>query len=121
MVRFVEFPLADGGHVVVGVEQEEQSWSGVVTRGGSVEERLQEAACSFEAALDPIRAVGQGVLAKLSALDRPPAEVRVEFGLELSAKAGAVVSASGAATMKVALTWRAPPEQRLGAGGATGP
>lgn len=120
-MQFVEFPLSDGGHVLVGVDQGEQGSPGVVTRGGSVEGRLQEAACSFEAALDPIRAVGEGVLNRLSELDRPPAEVRVEFGLELSAKAGAVVSASGAATMKVALTWRTPPAQDARPGGAAGP
>lgn len=121
-MQFVEFPLSEGGHVVVGVDRGEQDWNGVVTRGGSVDERLREAACSFEAALDPIRAVGQGVMNRLSALDRPPEEVRVEFGLELSAKAGAVVSASGAATIKVTLTWRTTPATNdPRPGGATGP
>lgn len=108
-MEFVEFSLPEGGHVMVGVSESDQARSGVLTRGGSVEERVQEAACTFEAALEPIRVVGQGVLDRLSALDRPPAEVRVEFGLEISAKAGAIVSATGAATMKVVLTWRAPP------------
>lgn len=107
-MQFTEFPLLDGGHVVVGSQQAEGEWSGVVTRGGGMESRLQEAVCTFEEALEPIRAVGQGVLNRISALDRPPEEVRVEFGLELSAKAGAIVSASGEATLKVALTWRAP-------------
>ena len=84
-MKFLEFRLPDGGHVVVAVNPEEQGWSGVVTRGGNVEERIQEAACSFEEALDPIRAVGQWVLSRLACLERPPAEVRVEFGLEISA------------------------------------
>ncbi len=122
MVEFVEFRLSDGGHVVVAADPGDQSWSGVVTRGGGVEERLREAACSFEEALDPIRAVGQAVLSRLACLERPPAEVRVEFGLELSAKAGAIVSAAGSATLKVSLTWREPPQSVVaGAGGATGP
>jgi hypothetical protein len=121
-MQFVEFRLPEGGHVVVATDQREQGWSGVVTRGGGVEERLQEAACSFEEALDPIRAVGRGVLSRLEGLERPPAEVRVEFGLELSAKAGAIVSASGAATLKVALTWRADPgSPGARADGASGP
>lgn len=117
----VAFPLADGGHVMVGVEQVDEGWSGVVTRGGSVEERVQEAVCSFQAALDPIRVVGHAVMDRLSALDHPPTEVRVEFGLELSAKAGAIVSATGAATMKVALTWRTPPVQDPRPDGVAGP
>jgi hypothetical protein len=121
-MQFVEFRLPDGGQVVVATGQADSGWSGVVTRGGTVEERLQEAACSFEEALDPIRAVGEGVLDRLSHLQRPPAEVRVEFGLELSAKAGAIVSATGAATLKVALTWQAPPQPPPpGPGGAAGP
>ena len=121
-MQFVEFRLPDGGHVVVATDPGEQDWSGVVTRGGTVEQRLQEAGCSFEEALDPIRAVGQGVLSRLSCLERPPAEVRVEFGLEISAKAGAIVSAAGTATLKVSLTWREPAQPVVsGAGGAAGP
>lgn len=121
-MQLVEFPLQDGGRVVVGVDRAEGEWSGVVTRGGGMEERMHEAACTFEEALEPIRVVGQGVLNRLSALDRPPEEVRVEFGLELSAKAGAIVSATGSATMKVVLTWRAQASPSASApGGAAGP
>lgn len=117
-MQFVEFPLQEGGHVVVGLDQAEGDWSGVVTRGGTIEERMHEAACTFEEALEPIRVVGEGILNRLSALDRPPDEVRVEFGLELSAKAGAIVSATGAATMKVALTWKAAAVSASPRGGA---
>lgn len=117
-MQFVEFPLQEGGHVVVGLDQAEGDWSGVVTRGGTIEERMHEAACTFEEALEPIRVVGEGILNRLSALDRPPDEVRVEFGLELSAKAGAIVSATGAATMKVALTWKAAAASASPRGGA---
>jgi len=110
-MEIVEFPLDGGGHVLVRVDGNADEWPGVVTRGGGVEERLQEAQCTFEAALDPIRTVAQGVLDRLSALERAPDEVRVEFGLELSAKAGAILSASGSATLNVALTWRNMPAE----------
>jgi hypothetical protein len=108
-MAIVGFPLDGGGQVLVRVDGDTSDWSGVVTRGGGMEERLQEAQCTFEAALDPIRTVAQGVLDRLSALERAPDEVRVEFGLELSAKAGAIVSASGSAALNVALTWRNAP------------
>lgn len=122
MVEFVEFRLLDGGRVVVAADPGEQGRPDVVTRGGGVEQRLQEASVSFEEALDPIRAVGQGVLNRLACLEHPPTEVRVEFGLEISAKAGAIVSAAGTATLKVSLTWREPPNSPAGgAGGAVGP
>lgn len=119
-MHLVEFPLDDGGRVVVRVDSAEDEWPGVVTRGGAIEDRLLEAQHSFQAAMDPIRAVGQAVLDRLAALDRAPDEARVEFGLELSAKAGAILSAGGTATLKVSLTWRADPAQSRPAG-VTGP
>jgi hypothetical protein len=103
----VGFPLESGGHVLVRVAPAPDV-AGVVTRGGSLDERLAEAQCSFEAALDPIRAIAQGIHERISGLERPPDETRVEFGLELSAKAGAIVSATGSAALNVSLTWRRP-------------
>lgn len=110
-MEIVDFPLDGGGHILVRVDGDGDELSGVVTRGGGMEERLLEAQGTFEAALDPIRTVAQGVLDRLAALDRAPDEVRVEFGLELSAKAGAILTASGSATLNVALTWRNTPTE----------
>lgn len=78
----------------------------IVTRGG-VSARLEHAQETFEAALEPIRVVAQGVLERLVGLSRSPDEVHVEFGLELTAKAGAIVAAVGStAQLTVGLTWR---------------
>jgi hypothetical protein len=76
--------------------------------------RLEQAQETFEAALSPIRAVAEGVLTKLASLSRSPDEVHVEFGLELTAKAGAIVAAVGStAQLSVGLTWRRPPEASI--------
>lgn len=107
----VEFPLDGGGHVLVRVEDLGLDVGGgdIVTRGGGMSTRLEQAQATFEAALDPIRVVAQGVLEKLAGLVDSPDEVHVEFGLELTAKAGAIVAAVGStAQLKVGLTWRRP-------------
>jgi hypothetical protein len=104
----VGFPLEGGGQVLVRVEDASLGTTGVVTRGGTIDERLVEAQCTFQAALEPVRAIAEAVLERLAAVDRPPDEIRVEFGLELSAKAGAIVTATGSAALNVALTWRRP-------------
>ena len=101
----VAFPLEGGGQVLVRVDQLDP-YGGVVTRGGRAEEAVAEAGQTFESALSTIRDVADAVLHQLARLAVPPQEVRVEFGLELTAKAAAVVaSASATAQLHVALAW----------------
>lgn len=138
MVETVVFPLDDGGELYVRVEDgtpvpsppggESDSGpvaaapGGVVTRGGrSSAATLERAQRSFEAALGPIRTVAQGVLGQLSSLPRAPDEVRVEFGVELSAQAGAILAAAGStAHLKVGLTWKADRAEAARADGQRG-
>ena len=109
-VETVAFPLEGGGQVLVRADTDE-AYGGVVTRGGRVEQAVAEAGQSFESALSTIRDVADAVLHQLTRLAVPPQEVRVEFGLELNAKAAAVVaSASATAQLHVALAWN--PSQR---------
>ena len=111
-MQTVQFPLDGGGQVLVRVQDSglEVDAGDIVTRGG-MSTRLEVARETFEAALDPIRVVAQGVLEKLAGLARPPDEVHVEFGVELTAKAGAIVAAVGStAHLTVGLTWRRPTE-----------
>jgi hypothetical protein len=104
-VETVVFPLEDGGVVLVRVSESEPG--GVVSRGGSVTERLERAEQTFEAALGIIRAVAHGVLSQLTELARSPDEVHVEFGLEFTGKAGAVLATAETSTqLRVDLTWR---------------
>lgn len=112
-VETVAFPLEDGGQLLVRVRPEhdtDQASPGerVVTRGrGGVQSRLAEAGITFEAALDPIRTIAEGVLHRIAQLPRSPDKVRVEFGLELSARAGAILAEAGStAQLHVSLTWK---------------
>ena len=105
MKRLIEFPLEDGGSIVVEVDEPEPP-GGVVraARPGEVAEKARQ---SFEAAMERIRPVAGTLIAKLRGLHDPPDEVEVEFGLKMSAEAGAVVAAAGAeANYKVTLTWK---------------
>jgi hypothetical protein len=102
----VEFPLESGGRLLVRVEDTD-GYGGVVTRGGRVAASLERAEDTFEAALGTIEVVAAGVLGKLSQLATVPSEVRVDFGLELTARAGAILAAAGTtAQLHVGLTWR---------------
>lgn len=112
VVETVSFPTARGGEVLVRVAAVEPTYGDVVTRGGRAEQTVTEAGQTFESALGTIRDVAEAVLHQLARLAVPPEEVRVEFGLELNAKAAAVVaSASATAQLHVALSWN-PPRHR---------
>ena len=79
-----------------------------VTRGLSVNETIERADETFEAALTTVRNVAQGVVAQLTDLAVRPSEVTVSFGVELSGKAGAIlVSTAASAQLTVSLVWRA--------------
>ena len=107
-VTVVEFPLEDGGVVLVEAADYHGS---VVTRGGGTAEAVARAERSFEAALGTIRTVAEAVLGQLQPLTRHPDEVAVTFGLELTAKSGALLVAAGAtAQLHVQLTWKAQPD-----------
>ena len=101
----VAFPLEGGGQVLVRVDSVDP-YAGVVTRGVRAEETIAQAGQTFESALGTIRDVADAVLRQLAELAAPPQEVRVEFDLELTAKAAAVVaSATATAQLHVALAW----------------
>jgi hypothetical protein len=104
--RLIEFPLEEGGSIVVEVD--EPAPEGGVVRAARPGEIAAKAGQTFEAALERIKPVAGTVIAKLRGLSDPPDEAVVEFGLKMSGQAGSVVVASvGAeAHYKVTLTWR---------------
>lgn len=105
MKRLVEFPLEEGGSILVEVEELEPP-SGVVraARPGEVAEKAHQ---TFETALDGIRPVAATIIKKLRSLHDRPDEIEVEFGLKMSAEAGVIVAAACAeANYKVTLTWK---------------
>ncbi|MEU2791220.1 CU044_2847 family protein [Streptomyces sp. NPDC007100] len=91
----------------MAVESVDTPYGDVVTRGMSVQAAAERAQQTFEASLDAIRTVAETVVAQLSGLRARPDSATVEFGVALTAKAGAVVTAGAATHLQVTLTWQA--------------
>jgi hypothetical protein len=69
--------------------------------GGTVLVRVAEPAAGHDAA-------AEALLLTMTRLSRVPDEINVEFAIEMSAQAGAVIATLGStANFKVSLTWRA--------------
>ena len=103
MKQLVEFPLEDGGSVFVEVEVPEEAGMVPAARPGEVAGKAQQ---TFEAALDRLRPIATTLIGKVRDLSDPPNKVEVEFGLKLSAEAGAILTSAGCeAHCTVTLTW----------------
>jgi hypothetical protein len=113
MRRLVEFPLDEGGSVLVEVD--DVAPDGPVTRGLRDQRVTEAAQHSFEQAISRVQPAANALLGRLRAMSDAPDEVVVEFGLQLSAEAGAfIASASSSATFTVSLTWRRRPDPPSG-------
>lgn len=105
MQRLIEFPLEDGGTVLVELDEPEPE--GGVVRAARPGEIAARAGQTFEAALERIKPAAGAIIAKLRSLSDLPDEIKVAFGLKLSAEAGVFVASAGTeANFKVALTWK---------------
>lgn len=106
MKRLVEFPLVQGGSVLVEVDDPP---GGPVTRGiGKDRYALAEKADeTFEEATATVTPAASSLIARLRLLEDPPDEVGIEFGVQLSAQTGAfIASVAAEANFKVPMTWR---------------
>jgi len=107
--RIVEFPLEGGDDSILVEVAGGPRGDGRVTRGLSHEDVVEHTEQSFEHAISRIQPAARAIIEKLRNLPDAPDEVSVEFGLELSAEAGAfIASASTEANFRVSLTWRRP-------------
>ncbi|MEU9502428.1 CU044_2847 family protein [Streptomyces sp. NPDC048196] len=103
-MSIVEYALQDGDTVLVRVSDGQAQ--GPVTRGASTSAVIERAEGTFESVMNAVRTVTRGVAAQVEGLVHRPDVLAVEFGIELSAQAGAVITAAGAsAHLKVSLTW----------------
>jgi hypothetical protein len=104
--RLVEFPLDEGGSVLVEVEE---SPPGPVVRGlGKDQSTLVEKADkTFEDATTAVIPAARSLITRLRSVDDPPDEVGLEFGVQLSAQTGAfIASVAAQANFTVSMTWR---------------
>jgi hypothetical protein len=103
-MELAAFELADGGSVLVEVEQVD----GVV-QVGSRGEVLQTVGKTFEEALSRVRDAAVSALEQFQSMTRRPDEVEITFGVKLDAEVGAVIARTGVeGQLGVKLTWRAP-------------
>ncbi|MFF4014077.1 CU044_2847 family protein [Streptomyces sp. NPDC001843] len=102
MSRLVEFTTEDGAIVVVETA-DSPGGSRLVSRGEAPAERVTG---TFETALDGVRSAAQSALRVFRDGTLRPDSVELEFGVKLSAEAGAVI-AKGAAEgqLVVRLSW----------------
>ena len=104
MKRLVEFPQEDGTSVVVEID-DSMPEGGVVraARPGEIAERASQ---TFEAALSKIKPMAGAIFTTLRDLTHCPEQIQVEFGVKITASAGAVLASAGVeGNYKVTLTW----------------
>jgi Trypsin-co-occurring domain 1 len=109
MKHIVQFPLDEGGSVLVEVDEPP---AGPTVRGlGQDRSKLvEQAGQTFENATAAVTPAARSLIARLRSASDPPDEVGIEFGLQLSAQAGAfIASAATEANFKVSMTWRRQP------------
>jgi hypothetical protein len=103
--RLVEFPLEDGSSLLVEVD--EPVPEGGVVRAARPGEVAEKATQTFEAALAKIKPMAGAIFTTLQDLAQCPEQIQVEFGVKITASAGAVLASAGVeGTYKVTLTWR---------------
>ncbi|MEV6553773.1 CU044_2847 family protein [Streptomyces sp. NPDC051597] len=103
-MTIMEFLLDDGSAVLVRVS-EGQAPGSVLTRSASATV-IEKAETTFDSVMHAVRGVARSVAGQIEDLVERPDVLVVEFGVELSAQAGAIISAAGAsAQLKVSLTW----------------
>src|SRR6266704_1422670 len=102
MKHLVEFPLEEGGSIVVEIDESE---TGGTVRAGR-EDKIEKARETFEEALNKVLPATKTVVEKLRGMASKPDESEVTFGINLSTMAGAVIaSASVAANFGVTVRW----------------
>jgi hypothetical protein len=104
--RLVEFPLEQGGSVVVEIDGPP---AGPVMRGlgkdaPSLAQRTDK---TFEQATASVAPVADSLMKRLRSIEDPPDEIGINFGVQLSAQSGAfIASVAAEANFTVSLTWR---------------
>ncbi len=110
MKRLVEFTSQGGAPILVEVE--DVGSADEIQRGLPPTAFIERAHDSFESALEQARPMIYGLVNHLQLLRKdagyaPPDEVQVEFGIIMSAEAGAILAAaSSTANYKVTMTWK---------------
>ena len=104
MSERVEFPLSQGGSVVVEVD----SFYAAGTRRGRSGDRpqLERAAVEFDEAVRNVRPALEGIIGHLREISGPES-IELTFGLKFDVEAGAIIAKTSLeANIAVKLTWK---------------
>ena len=102
MKHLVEFPLQEGGSIVVEVDEPESEGAVRAAR----EDTIVKAKETLEEALNNVLPVTKSIVEKLRSIGNKPDEIEVTFGVSLNTAVGAVIaSASAAANFSVTMHW----------------
>lgn len=102
MEALVRIPLDSGGSVLV---EAGPGAAGGPVKAGRADDVVAVATSTLNAALVSVTEASRVILAQLKAAG--PEQVEVEFGVELTAQAGAVIAKAGSAChLTVKLTWK---------------
>jgi hypothetical protein len=99
MKRLVEFPLQEGGSVVVQIDEPDIGGSVRAARGDTIEQAKE----TLEDALDKVLPAARNVVERLQGMR--PNEIEVNFGISLSFKAGAFITAGTDANFGITVRW----------------
>ena len=88
MQHLVEFPLQEGGSIVVMVDEPESAGTIRAAREGAIVKAKQ----TFEEALNGVLPVTKSLVEKLRSIGNTPDEIEVAFGVSLNSAVGAMAS-----------------------------
>jgi hypothetical protein len=112
--RVVEVPLADGGSILVEVDE---PMDGPVVRGRGAAGPLPSLAEPLEQVLAGLGPTTRALLSQVRSLTDSPHEIEVEFAVKLTADARIVIArAGGEANFRIALKWARPDARALASG-----
>jgi predicted RNase H-like HicB family nuclease len=104
MKYLTEFPLKTGGAIVVEVD--EPLTEGRAVKVSRSNEVMQKARETLEDAVEKIKPAAEVILKRLRSLDLKPDEIAIEFGIKMSAEAGAfIASTAGEANFQISMKW----------------
>jgi hypothetical protein len=104
MKHLVEFPLDEGGSIIVEVDEPESEGTIRAARGDAIVKAKE----TLEQALNNVLPFTKSIVEKLRSIGNKPDEIEISFGVKLSTAAGAVIaSASAEANFDVTMHWSA--------------
>lgn len=111
MSKYIEFPLQDGGSIVIeSADESEKGQAGFVRAGvdDKAKEAVEQVKETFDASLENVRKSSEVLVKKLRALSEPPDEMEVSFSLKATGELGNLVVGKGGAEANytVTLKWK---------------